>query len=260
MANGGGGGGGEKSGDFYAVLGLKKECTDSDLKNAYKKLAMRWHPDRCSASGNSKFVEEAKEKFQEIQEAYSVLSDSNKRFLYDVGVYDGDDDENQGMGDFLGEMAEMMSQTNPNEGGGHESFEDLQQLFVDMFQSDLDGGFGGGPTAQWGRTDGRDRFSASASSSSSSSSCNGSVFGGNKRDNSAMDSVSAGTAGFGSASGAFCFGSNDSGKFSKGRGGGGGGSDGNNSSNGRRKGRKQKVSARHDVSSRDAEISAGYFN
>jgi curved DNA-binding protein CbpA len=39
-------------------------------------------------------VEEAKQKFQAIQQAYSVLSDSNKRFLYDVGVYDSDDDEN----------------------------------------------------------------------------------------------------------------------------------------------------------------------
>ncbi|PQM40446.1 dnaJ homolog subfamily B member 6 isoform X2 [Prunus yedoensis var. nudiflora] len=106
----------EKGGDdFYAVLGFKKECTGSELRKAYKKLALRWHPDRCSASGNSKFVEEAKKKFQDIQQAYSVLSDANKRFLYDVGAYDSeDDDENNGMGEFLDEMAMMMSQTKPN--------------------------------------------------------------------------------------------------------------------------------------------------
>ncbi|XP_028763277.1 chaperone protein DnaJ-like isoform X1 [Neltuma alba] len=106
----------EKGNDFYAVMGLDKECTESELRNAYKKLAMKWHPDRCSASGNSKFVEEAKKKFQAIQQAYSVLSDANKRFLYDIGVYDSDDDD-IGMGDFLNEMAAMMSQTKPNENG-----------------------------------------------------------------------------------------------------------------------------------------------
>lgn len=83
----------QKNDDLYAVLGLKKECSEAELKNAYKKLALRWHPDRCSASGDSKFVEEAKKKFQTIQQAYSVLSDANKRLLYDVGVYDSDDDD-----------------------------------------------------------------------------------------------------------------------------------------------------------------------
>ncbi|TQE08685.1 hypothetical protein C1H46_005669 [Malus baccata] len=125
----------EKGSDFYAVLGLEKECTDSELRNAYKKLALRWHPDRCSASGNSKFVEEAKKKFQDIQEAYSVLSDANKRFLYDVGAYGSDDDENNGMGEFLDEMAMMMRQTKPNE-NGQETFEELQNLFDEMFEGD----------------------------------------------------------------------------------------------------------------------------
>ncbi|XP_054785020.1 uncharacterized protein LOC129291591 isoform X2 [Prosopis cineraria] len=125
----------EKGNDFYAVMGLDKECTELELRNAYKKLAMKWHPDRCSASGNSKFVEEAKKKFQAIQQAYSVLSDANKRFLYDIGVYDSDDDD-IGMGEFLNEMAAMMSQTKPNE-NGEESFEELQQLFEDMFQGDI---------------------------------------------------------------------------------------------------------------------------
>ncbi|KAM3379989.1 dnaJ subfamily B member 6 isoform X1 [Capsicum galapagoense] len=127
----------DKSSDFYAVLGLKKECTKTELRNAYKKLAMKWHPDRCSASGNSKFVEESKKKFQVIQEAYSVLSDANKRFLYDVGVYDsGDDDDENGMGDFLNEMAAMMSQNKSNENQG-ETFEELQDMFDEMFHSDV---------------------------------------------------------------------------------------------------------------------------
>uniref|UniRef100_A0A0E0A689 J domain-containing protein n=1 Tax=Oryza glumipatula TaxID=40148 RepID=A0A0E0A689_9ORYZ len=165
MARGGAGGGADA--DLYAVLGLSRECTDADLRLAYRKLAMIWHPDRCSVAGGSASaagVDEAKERFQEIQGAYSVLSDSNKRFLYDVGVYDGndgDDDDDEadlsGMGDFLGEMAQMMSQATPAvsntkhldrpfrlEIRAHrlffESFEELQQLFVDMFQDDIDAG------------------------------------------------------------------------------------------------------------------------
>ncbi|GKD37464.1 DnaJ domain-containing protein [Tanacetum coccineum] len=62
---------GDERSDFYQVLGLKKGCTDVEVKNAYKKLAMRWHPDRCSAFGSSKHVEEANKKFQAINEAYS---------------------------------------------------------------------------------------------------------------------------------------------------------------------------------------------
>ncbi|KAK3413586.1 hypothetical protein EUGRSUZ_I02134 [Eucalyptus grandis] len=127
MANGD-----EKSEDLYAVLGLNKECTTSELRSAYKKLALRWHPDRCSASGTS---EEAKTKFQEIQQAYSVLSDENKRFLYDIGAYDNDDDEN-GMGDFMSEMAVLMSQTKSNE-MGQWSFEELQETFDDMFRREI---------------------------------------------------------------------------------------------------------------------------
>ncbi|XP_051152723.1 uncharacterized protein LOC127266510 [Andrographis paniculata] len=126
----------EKSGDFYAVLGLEKECTAAELRNAYKKLAMKWHPDRCSSSGNSK--EAAKTKFQAIQQAYSVLSDSNKRFLYDLGVYDSDDENDEnGMGDFLNEMVTMMSQSKQNENKST-SFEELQQLFEDVFHNDVD--------------------------------------------------------------------------------------------------------------------------
>ncbi|GAB4850001.1 hypothetical protein Ancab_029300 [Ancistrocladus abbreviatus] len=128
---------GRRRSDFYAILGLDKGCTPTELRNAYKSLAMRWHPDRCSASGNAKFVEEAKKKFQAIQQAYSVLSDEHKRFLYDVGVYDSDDEENNdGMGDFLDEMAAMMSQTKPSE-NGEESLEQLQELLDELIQGDL---------------------------------------------------------------------------------------------------------------------------
>ncbi|CAK8560495.1 unnamed protein product [Lathyrus sativus] len=234
---------GNKSNDFYAVLGLNKECTDSELRNAYKKLAMKWHPDRCSASGNVKFVEEAKKKFQAIQEAYSVLSDSNKRLMYDVGVYDNDDDEN-GMGDFLNEMVTMMSQTNSNE-NGEESFEELQQLFSDMFQADIG-------------LDGSNSMKASTSSTfmTYNESSNS-----NKRNSNQMNYGMAGNSNqmnYGMAGDSsifdanyqnFCFGvkrrQRDVAEKEKGgiREGGG--------SNRQRKDRKQNISYGHDVSSND---------
>ncbi|KAI4325696.1 hypothetical protein MLD38_031072 [Melastoma candidum] len=135
----GGRDGNSKKVDLYGVLGVNKECPASELRDAYKKLALRWHPDRCSATGNSKMVEESKKKFQAIQHAYSVLSDANKRFMYDIGAYDSDDDEDDqnGMGDFLNEMATMMSQTK-NCDDGDESLEELQDLFDEMFQGDIE--------------------------------------------------------------------------------------------------------------------------
>ncbi|XP_078156815.1 uncharacterized protein LOC144552694 [Carex rostrata] len=103
---------GERTGDLYNILGVNKYCSSEELRLAYKRLAMRWHPDKCSSSSNSICMEQAKQKFQKIQGAYSVLSDSNKRFLYDVGAYDSDDeDSNTGLTEILDEVFEMMNQT-----------------------------------------------------------------------------------------------------------------------------------------------------
>ncbi|HEU4641243.1 MAG TPA: molecular chaperone DnaJ [Gemmatimonadaceae bacterium] len=63
--------------DFYAVLGVPRDASDDDIKRAYRKLAMQFHPDR---NGGAK---EAEEKFKEITEAYDVLRDPNKRTMYD---------------------------------------------------------------------------------------------------------------------------------------------------------------------------------
>lgn len=63
--------------DYYAILGVKKNCGEDDVKRAYRKLAKKYHPD---ANPNNK---EAEKKFMEIAEAYEVLSDANKRKTYD---------------------------------------------------------------------------------------------------------------------------------------------------------------------------------
>ena len=63
--------------DFYEILGVARSASDDDIKKAYRKLAMKYHPDRNPDS------KEAEEKFKEIKEAYEILSDSQKRAAYD---------------------------------------------------------------------------------------------------------------------------------------------------------------------------------
>ena len=63
--------------DYYEVLGVTRDCSESELKTAYRKLAMKFHPDRNP--GDAK----AEEKFKEASEAYGVLSDADKRAAYD---------------------------------------------------------------------------------------------------------------------------------------------------------------------------------
>ncbi|KAI3653788.1 hypothetical protein MP228_001735 [Amoeboaphelidium protococcarum] len=64
--------------DYYKTLGVDKSANDADIKKAYRKLSLKHHPDR-----NLDNKEEAEKKFKEISEAYEVLSDSNKRAVYD---------------------------------------------------------------------------------------------------------------------------------------------------------------------------------
>ncbi|KAF0899758.1 hypothetical protein E2562_024081 [Oryza meyeriana var. granulata] len=126
---------GAGGGSLYAVLGVASDCSDAELRTAYRKLAMKWHPDKCGAAGSSVggSAEAAKVRFQKIQGAYAVLSDPNKRILYDVGAYDSDGDDD-GAGEILGDILEAMNHTGPTtENGKKESFEDLQRQFEELF-------------------------------------------------------------------------------------------------------------------------------
>ena len=62
--------------DYYGVLGVQKSASDADIKKAYRKLALKYHPDKNKAP-------EAEEKFKEVAEAFEVLSDPEKRQVYD---------------------------------------------------------------------------------------------------------------------------------------------------------------------------------
>ncbi|KYO46929.1 dnaJ-like protein subfamily B member 6 [Alligator mississippiensis] len=64
--------------DYYMVLGVQKHASQDDIKKAYRKLALKWHPDK-----NPENKEEAERQFKQVAEAYEVLSDAKKREIYD---------------------------------------------------------------------------------------------------------------------------------------------------------------------------------
>lgn len=114
--------------DYYEVLGISKGASEAEIKKAYKRLAMKYHPDRNGGDAASA------EKFKEVNEAYEVLSDSQKRGAYDQYGHAGVD-PNRGPGGF---------------GGGAADFGDIfGDVFGDIFGAG-GGRRGGGRQAQRG--------------------------------------------------------------------------------------------------------------
>lgn len=104
--------------DYYNILGVDRGATDDQIKKAYRKLAMKWHPDKNSEP-------EAESKFKEISEAYEVLSDPSKKSNYDnYGTADGNPFGGFGNGGFGGHgfnMEDLFSQFGDIFGGGRRS-------------------------------------------------------------------------------------------------------------------------------------------
>ncbi|MBX2859528.1 MAG: molecular chaperone DnaJ [Cellvibrionaceae bacterium] len=103
--------------DYYEVLGVSKDVGEQELKKSYRKVAMKYHPDRNPDDA------EAEEKFKEASEAYEILSDSQKRAAYDQFGHSGV----EGAG----------------AGGGGDGFGSFSDIFGDVF-GDIFGGAGGG--------------------------------------------------------------------------------------------------------------------
>ncbi|XP_022746445.1 dnaJ homolog subfamily B member 6-like [Durio zibethinus] len=123
-------GGSHGGSSYYSVLGIRKDASFSDIRFAYRKLALKWRPDKYAR--NPGVAGEAKLRFQKIQEAYSVLSDETKRSMYDAGLYDPLEEEDEDFCDFMQELISMMNNVK-DEG---DSFEDLQRMFADMVGRD----------------------------------------------------------------------------------------------------------------------------
>ncbi len=120
--------------DYYDVLGVSKSADETELKKAYRKLAMKYHPDRNKGDAN------AEKKFKEASEAYDVLRDSQKRQRYDQFGHAGVNGGGFGSSDF-----------------GSANFEDIFSHFSDIFGSDIFGGdaFGGRSQSRRRRGTGR---------------------------------------------------------------------------------------------------------
>lgn len=115
--------------DYYEVLGLQKGASEDEIKKAFRKMAMKYHPDRNPGD------KEAEEKFKEVNEAYSVLSDSDKKSKYDRFGHAGVD-PNAGFGGAGGFS-------------GAGGFDDIFDIFGNMFGGGGGfGGFGGGGGAR----------------------------------------------------------------------------------------------------------------
>lgn len=119
--------------DYYEVLGVNKSSTPDEIKSAYRKAALKWHPDKW-VNGTDEEKKNAEEKFKEASEAYSVLSDENKKARYDRYGFSGMDGGSAGAGGF----------------GGFGDF-DLNDILNSVFGRGFDfggfssfGGFGGG--------------------------------------------------------------------------------------------------------------------
>src|SRR5260370_10384012 len=82
--------------DFYELLGVAKTADGEELKRAYRKLAMQYHPDRNSGD------KAAEHKFKDINEAYDVLKDDQKRAAYDRFGHAAFENGSRGPGDFAG--------------------------------------------------------------------------------------------------------------------------------------------------------------
>ncbi len=107
--------------DYYDILGVSKDASADEIKKAYRKMALKYHPDKNP--GNA----EAEESFKEAAEAYEVLSNANKKARYDQYGHAG-----MGNGGGYG-------------GGGHMSMDDIFSHFGDIFGGAFGGGgFGGG--------------------------------------------------------------------------------------------------------------------
>src|SRR6266849_1348552 len=78
--------------DYYEILGVAKNSSDEEIKKSYRKLAMKYHPDRNPDS------KESAEKFKEVKEAYEMLSDAQKRDAYDRYGHAGVDPNMGGAG------------------------------------------------------------------------------------------------------------------------------------------------------------------
>ena len=113
--------------DFYEILGITKSASEAEIKKAYRKKALEFHPDKNPGD------KQAEEKFKEAAEAYEILSDPQKKAKYDQFGHQAFDGAGGAGGGF---------------GGGHMNMDDIFSQFGDIFGGGGFGGFGGNSGGQ----------------------------------------------------------------------------------------------------------------
>ncbi|MFU8894732.1 MAG: DnaJ domain-containing protein, partial [Luteolibacter sp.] len=102
--------------DYYEILGVAKNASEADLKKAFRRLAMKYHPDRNPGD------KEAEDRFKEAKDAYEILADPQRRAAYDQFGHAGVD---------------------PSAGGGARGGANFSDIFEDIFGDIFGGGRGG---------------------------------------------------------------------------------------------------------------------
>jgi DnaJ-class molecular chaperone len=136
--------------DYYAILGVPKNAAEKDIKSAYRKLARKWHPD-----ANPNNPKEAEEKFKDIQEAYEVLGDAEKRRKYDVLGSDWQQAAREAEQQRSYRTAQSEDFGSFNFGGGAAGASGFSDFF-DMFFSGIGRRPTGGPTTNFSGAPGED--------------------------------------------------------------------------------------------------------
>ncbi|XP_030612728.1 dnaJ homolog subfamily B member 6b isoform X2 [Archocentrus centrarchus] len=130
--------------EYYQILGVQRNASQEDIKKAYRKLALKWHPDK-----NPDNKEEAEKRFKELSEAYEVLSDESKRNVYDrygkEGLSGGGGGGGGGHYDHFGGGFTFR---NPED--VFREFFGSRDPFADFFNDPFDDFFGGGRSRQRG--------------------------------------------------------------------------------------------------------------
>jgi len=138
--------------NYYEVLGVSRSASEEEIKKAYKKLALKWHPDRCKPDKK----EEAEEKFKVINEAFAVLSDPEKKKMYDLGGEEGvrAHEQGGGAGGFPGGGSFPGGAQFHFSGNGGGPGIDPRDIFKAFFGTDdinqAEGGMGGMPSMPFG--------------------------------------------------------------------------------------------------------------
>lgn len=125
--------------DYYQILNVDRNAPQEQIKKAYRKLSRKYHPDNAG--------EQAREQFDKVQEAYSVLGDEEKRVVYDERLSGGEKDDKSGRKSTHGESARQSESK-------EDYYKDLATFYTGAYKNSFENFFGKGMKKQTGQVSG----------------------------------------------------------------------------------------------------------